>query len=92
MANNPSLAETHPEVANQWHLTKNGNLSSKDVTHGSHKMVWWKCDKGDDHEWEAKISDRTYINSKGGNCPKCYRDFKIKFPEHFFMLRGNHES
>jgi len=72
MANNPSLAETHPEVANQWHLTKNGNLSSKDVTHGSHKMVWWKCDKGDDHEWKMEIASR----SRGQGCTVC-SGFKV---------------
>ena len=54
-----SFAETHPEVAKQWHPTKNGDLSPKDFTHGTHKKVWWKCDKGDDHEWIAIIYSRS---------------------------------
>ena len=29
-----SLAETHPEVANQWHPTLNGGLNSNNVTKG----------------------------------------------------------
>jgi len=62
-----SLAETHPEVAKQWHPTKNGDLFSKEVTHGSEKKVWWKCDKGDNHEWRAIIAYR--IN--GNKCPVC---------------------
>ena len=62
-----SLAETHPEVAKQWHPTKNGDLSPKDFTPGSGKKVWWKCDKGEDHEWRTKIIKRTY----GGKCPIC---------------------
>ena len=62
-----SLAETHPEIAKQWHTTKNGNLTPYDVTEGSGKKVWWKCPKGDDHEWEASISHR----SLGRKCPIC---------------------
>ena len=53
--NKQSLAETHPEVAKQWHPTKNEDLTPFNVTSGSSKKVWWKCDKGDDHEWESEI-------------------------------------
>ena len=44
-----SLAETYPEVAKQWHPSKNGGLTPFKFTSGSNKKVWWKCDKGDDH-------------------------------------------
>ena len=40
-----SLAETHPEVAKQWHPTKNGDLTPYDVTKGMNKKVWEKCRK-----------------------------------------------
>lgn len=62
-----SLAETHPEVARQWHPKLNGDLTPNDVTKGSNKKVWWKCQKGDDHEWNAMINSR----SKGSGCPIC---------------------
>jgi cytochrome c-type biogenesis protein CcmH/NrfF len=62
-----SLAETHPEVAKQWHPTKNGNFTAYNFTKGSIKKVWWKCDKADDHEWEATINKRT----SGTGCPCC---------------------
>ena len=62
-----SLAETHPEIAKQWHPTKNGDLSPCQFTHGTHKKVWWKCDKGDDHEWMTPIAYR----SNGSGCPFC---------------------
>ena len=62
-----SLAETHPEVAKQWHPTLNGDLTPNNVTPGSNKKVWWKCDKEDDHEWESLICNR----SSGKNCPFC---------------------
>ena len=68
MANKPSLAETHPEIAKQWHPTKNDDLTASDVTKGSNKKVWWKCDKGNDHEWEALIALRT---NKGYGCTIC---------------------
>ena len=50
-----SLAEVKPELAKQWHPSKNGNLYPKDVFAVSGIKVWWKCDKYDDHEWESKI-------------------------------------
>ncbi len=66
----PKLDSTHPKVAKEWHPYKNGDLRPSDVTHGSHKIVWWKCPKGDDHEWDASISNRTRKNNPTG-CPCC---------------------
>jgi len=59
-----SLAETHPEVAKQWHPTKNGSLTPFDLSIGSGKLVWWKCPKGDDHEWESSPHSRYNIKKK----------------------------
>jgi len=55
-----------PNIAKEWHSTKNNNLKPEDFTKNSGKKVWWKCIKG--HEWETQISSRTY---KGTNCPYC---------------------
>ena len=60
------LQTTHPEIAKEWHPTKNGDLKPTDVRHGSSKRVWWKCSRG--HEWKAMIHYRTYGNS---GCPYC---------------------
>ena len=57
-----SLAVTFPKLANEWHPTKNNNLVPENVYHGSELMVWWKCPKGDDHEWQALVSNRTRLN------------------------------
>ena len=62
-----SLAETHPELAKEWHPTKNESMTPDDVTPGSTKQAWWKCDKGDDHEWASNVKDR----ARGRNCPIC---------------------
>ena len=69
-----SLAETHPEVAKQWHPTRNEDLSPKDFTYGSTKKVWWKCDKGVDHEWDSVISSR----SQGTGCPICSNNMVVR--------------
>ena len=71
-----SLAETHPELAREWHPTKNGNLNPTLLSYGSGKKVWWKCDKGDDHEWQASINNR----SMGRRCPYC-SGFKFSISE-----------
>ncbi len=64
------LATTHPEIAKQWHPTKNGDLTPYDVTAGSKRKVWWKCSIDEDHEWETVIYSRT--NSKRPcNCSCC---------------------
>ena len=61
------LTTVNPKLAKEWHLTKNKDLTPNDVTSGSNKKVWWKCSKGDDHEWEESIGNR----SSGRNCPYC---------------------
>ena len=66
MANSPkNLAVKGPELANEWHPTKNGKLTPCDVTSGSQKRVWWLCKRG--HEWEARIRNR----ARGDGCPYC---------------------
>jgi very-short-patch-repair endonuclease len=62
-----SLADLNPELAKQWHPTKNGKLTPYDVLPGSQVKAWWKCPKGDDHEWDAVIADR----NKGIGCAVC---------------------
>ena len=63
-----SLASLHPDVAVEWHPTKNNSLSPDKVVAGSHKKYWWKCPNGEDHEWNANVGDRT---RRGSGCPYC---------------------
>ena len=63
-----SLASLFPEVASQWHPTKNGSTKPEDVVAGSGKTYWWMCNKGPDHEWPARVAERTF-NKRG--CPFC---------------------
>lgn len=62
-----SLAEVNPALAKEWHPTKNADLTPFDFTAGSNEKVWWKCDKGIDHEWDGSINNR----SRGRGCPIC---------------------
>jgi len=52
-----------PNLADEWHFEKNGNLRPQDVLAGSHKKVWWICKHG--HEWQTKILHRL----QGHGCP-----------------------
>lgn len=60
-----SLADANPELAKEWHPTKNGALSPRDVTAGSGRKVHWTCKEG--HEWESEVAAR----SRGSGCPIC---------------------
>lgn len=60
-----SLAEIFPEVAEEWHPSRNRPLTPDSVFPKSHLEVWWLCRR--EHEWPAKISNR----ANGRGCPYC---------------------
>ena len=64
-----SLHISHPELAKEWHPSKNGDLKPSDVTAGSEQKVWWLCAIRDDHEWDASIYNRAGGPKSG--CPCC---------------------
>lgn len=66
------LLTVRPDLAAEWHPTKNGELMPSMVQCKSKQKVWWKCRQG--HEWEASISHR----SSGSGCPYCWGRFVIK--------------
>lgn len=59
------LLSQRPDLAAQWHPTKNGAVTPDCVSLGSHKTVWWICEKG--HEWRAMVKTRV----RGYGCPVC---------------------
>lgn len=77
------LATTHPQLAAQWHPTKNGDLTPQMVTYGHDRKVWWMCRKG--HEWQASPHTRVRM---GSGCPVCandvvlagYNDLRTQYP------------
>ena len=66
--NRQPVSVTHPDIASEWHPTKNGELTPEDVVAGSHKRVWWKCPHGPDHEWQGQVTHRTH---SGSGCQYC---------------------
>ena len=62
------LQTVNPGLAKEWHPSKNGSLTPRDVVSHSTKRVWWICNRG--HEWEAVVSNR----SNGTGCPYCARE------------------
>ena len=60
-----SLLKRNPELASEWHPSKNGNVTPKDRSCGSQEKIWWQCQEG--HEWQASIVSR----SRGSGCPYC---------------------
>ena len=43
-----------PDLVKQIDRKKYPDLEPKDIAAGSHKRIWWKCNKGPDHKWEIK--------------------------------------
>lgn len=64
------LQSLYPEVAKEWHPQKNGDFMPDMVTPGSHKKVWWKCNKCG-YEWQTAIEHRCL---SGQGCPNCYKE------------------
>ena len=55
-----------PEIAKEWHPTRNEGLFPSRVTPKSSKSVWWKCSSCK-LEWRTKVASRVY----GRGCPEC---------------------
>lgn len=72
------FATTHPELAKEWHPTKNGDLTPEKITYGCSKKVWWKCPHG--HEYLSTSANR----ANGTNCPICNNGRKTSFAEQAF--------
>ena len=67
------LQTVNPELAKQWHPTKNGNLDPTQVTANSNKKVWWLFQYDDpvtkkhfDFEWISTIASR---HARNRGCP-----------------------
>ena len=79
-----NLAVQFPDIAKEWHPTKNGNLTPKDVTYGSGKKIWWLCENG--HEYFSCVYNRT----GGKGCRKC-NQFQSKGAKKIynFLVKNN---
>ena len=79
------LASQYPEIAREWHPTKNGNLQPTQIISGSNKKRWWICLKYK-HEWQTSPNHRVY---RKHGCPYCsghqvlkgFNDLQTLYPE-----------
>jgi hypothetical protein len=60
-----SLAVRHPELVEQLHPERNGEVDPLRIAAGSNRKLWWRCAAG--HEWRATVHNRT----AGWSCPQC---------------------
>ena len=90
-----SLAFCNPDIAAEWHPTKNGNMTPDKISKASRRKVWWKGKCG--HEWQMVVSDRTCSVKKAQSgkmrkpqgCPYCagkriligFNDLQSQYPE-----------
>lgn len=60
------LATRHPDLAKEFHPTKNGSATPSQIHGGQPIDYWWlgKCG----HEWVARLSNRA---SRDSGCPEC---------------------
>lgn len=80
------LHTLRPDIAIEWHSTKN-NKKPSDFLVGSHQKVWWICQNG--HEWEASIESRTRKNSSTG-CAVCSKKRLYKGENDLITFCENH--
>lgn len=83
-----SLEYKYPEIAKEFHPTENGNLTAKDFTYASGKIITWICKKalcGCEHVWKGSIYARTRTHD---GCPYCsgkkidyHNSLEYKYPE-----------
>jgi very-short-patch-repair endonuclease len=66
MTENP-LTATHPEIAKDWDLEKNGSLLPEHVNSYSKEVMWWRCVEG--HEYQVSV----YSRVRSGGCKVCQR-------------------
>jgi len=75
-----SLEILYPELAKEWHPTKN-ELPASEITPGSKRIAWWRCSINPEHEWQSYVFNRVRGD---GNCPICAnvgKSFAEKYPE-----------
>ena len=69
------LETTHPEIAHEFDISKNGTTPDQVMAGSNNKKYWFICPRG--HSYSATLLNR----KKGRNCPFCAKEMHISFPE-----------
>ena len=83
VSNENSFAIKFPKLLKEFDFEKNIGIYPNVFAFGSQKKVWWKCPKGEDHEWQRSIIK----SNKGIYCPICKDISKL---EAMKVWRNNH--
>ena len=83
VAGQNDLLSTMPELCEDWDVEKNAPLTPEQISHGSNRLIWWRCASG--HSWRASVNSR----SQGSDCPICtnrklltgYNDLRTCYPK-----------
>ncbi|WP_026499256.1 zinc-ribbon domain-containing protein [Butyrivibrio sp. WCD2001] len=67
------LATVDPALALEWNYEKNYPLTPCDITSGSSKRVWWKCNTCG-FEWAISVANR---KQGWGKCAKCKKHSQV---------------
>ena len=63
---------SHPDLADEWHPTRNRDLTPDMAVAGGQRKYWWRCRVNPAHEWEANVTNRV----RGRGCPMCYKSLR----------------
>ncbi len=76
------MANTHPDLAEEFHPTKNAPSTIHTVVAGAAKKFWWIC-KDCNHEWPTTGDKR--VNNRG--CPACTpTGFQPELPASYYVI------
>lgn len=66
-----SLKMKYPELAKEWDIDANKGITSEMISAGSHKKVFWRCEKN--HLYRASVNERVryYKQDRLFGCPYC---------------------
>ena len=81
-----SVMNVDPDLAAEFHPTKNGKLTTNEFTVGSGRKVWWLCpDKECGHSWKTAVLNRRNMRT---GCPKCQKvGFQLDKPAYYYVIR-----
>lgn len=69
-----SLADKFPNISKHWH-SKNKRLIPSEVSYGSRRFAWFKCDKN--HVFNTRVNNQTANNFEDKlRCAKCYKLYR----------------
>ncbi len=57
-----ALAVFHPEIAKEWHPTRNKKFKLEEIMRTSAKRAWWLCSKCN-REWNCVVASRTKLDT-----------------------------